>query len=189
MGKKPILKKQVKTLRNNVRGKPLQELLLNLGVDLMLRSSDLLNLRVSDVISKSGTIKTEVKVKQKKTGKTTLSIPLSKNSIDSIKRHLVDREQDDYIFKGNKSHYTLSPITHRQYSRIVKGWMCSLGVEDVSEYSTHSLRKTKPSVIYQETQNVEVCRRLLSHVNCTSTSNYLGIEDSDALEVARNINI
>ena len=78
MGKKPLLKKQVKTLRNNVRGKPLQELLLNLGVDLMLRSSDLLNLRVSDVISKSGTIKTEVKVKQKKTGKRTLSIPLSK---------------------------------------------------------------------------------------------------------------
>ena len=189
MGKKPLLKKQVKTLRNNVSGKPLQELLLNLGVDLMLRSSDLLNLKVSDVISKSGTIKTEVKVKQKKTGKTTLSIPLSKNSIDSIKRHLVDREQDDYIFKGNKSHYTLSPITHRQYSRIVKGWMSSLGVEDVSEYSTHSLRKTKPSVIYQETQNVEVCRMLLSHVNCTSTSNYLRIEDSDALEVARNINI
>ena len=61
MGKKPLLKKQVKTLRNNVRGKPLQELLLNLGVDLMLRSSDLLNLRVSDVISKSGTIKTEVR--------------------------------------------------------------------------------------------------------------------------------
>ena len=189
MGKKPLLKKQVKTLRNNVRGKPLQELLLNLGVDLMLRSSDLLNLRVSDVISKSGTIKTEVKVKQKKTGKTTLSIPLSKNSIDSIKRHLADREQDDYIFKGNKSHYTLSPITHRQYSRIVKGWMSSLKVEDVSEYSTHSLRKTKPSVIYKQTLNVEVCRRLLSHVNCTITSIYLGIENSDALEVARNINI
>ena len=141
MGKKPLLKKQVKTLRNNVRGKPLQELLLNLGVDLMLRSSDLLNLRVSDVISKSGTIKTEVKVKQKKTGKTILSIPLSKNSIDSIKRHLVDREQDDYIFKGNKSHYTLSPITHRQYSRIVKGWMSSLGVEAVSDYSTHKFKK------------------------------------------------
>ena len=73
MGKKPLLKKQVKTLRSNLRGKPLQELLLNLGVGLMLRSPDLLNLRVSDVISKLGTIKTEMKVKQKKTGKTTQS--------------------------------------------------------------------------------------------------------------------
>ena len=189
MGKKPLNQNQVKSLRKLVKDKPLHDLLLNLAVDLMLRSSDLLSLQVKDVLNESGSVKTEVKVKQQKTGKTTLSIPLSKNSIDSIKRHLVDREQDDYIFKGNKSHYTLSPITHRQYSRIVKGWMSSLGVEDVSEYSTHSVRKTKPSVIYQETQNVEVCRRLLSHVNCTSTSNYLGIEASDALEVARNINI
>jgi len=107
----------------------------------MLRSSDLLNLRVSDVISKLGTIKTVVKVKQKKTGKATLSILLIKNSIDSIKRHLVDKEQDDYIFKGNKSHYNFPPITHRQYSRMVKDWMSSLEVEDVSEYSTHKFKK------------------------------------------------
>ena len=108
MGKKPLLKRQVQTLRNNVRGKPLQELLLNLGVDLFLRSSDLLSLKVKDVISESGKVKTEVKVKQKKTGRTTLSIPLSKNSINSIKKHLIDREQGDYFFKGNKSHSTNS---------------------------------------------------------------------------------
>ena len=189
MGKKPLNENQVKSLRKLVKDKPLHELLLNLSVDLMLRSSDLLSLRVKDVMNESGSVKTEVKVKQKKTGKTTLNIPLSKNSINSIKKHLMDREQDDYIFKGNKSHYTLSPITHRQYSRIVKGWMSSLGVEDVSDFSTHSLRKTKPSEIYKQTQNVEICRRLLSHSNCTSTSQYLGIEDSDALKVARNINI
>ncbi len=101
----------------------------------------------------------------------------------------MDREHDDYIFKGNKSHYTLSPITHRQYSRIVKGWMSSLGEEDLNNYSTHSIRKTKPSVIYQKTQSPEICRRLLGHSNISATSTYLGIEDSDALEVARNINI
>ena len=72
MGKKPITSAQVRTLRNNVKEKPLQELLLNLGVDLMLRSSDLLNLKVSDVVSDSGKVKTEVKVKQKKTGESTL---------------------------------------------------------------------------------------------------------------------
>ena len=94
MGKKPITSAQVRTLRNNVKEKPLQELLLNLGVDLMLRSSDLLNLKVSDVVTESGKVKTEVKVKQKKTGKSTLNIPLSKNSIKSIKKHLVGRDLD-----------------------------------------------------------------------------------------------
>ena len=67
--------------------------------------------------------------------------------------------------------------------------MSSLGVEDVSDYSTHSLRKTKPSVIYQKALSPEICKQLLGHANITETSAYLGIEDSDTLEVARNINI
>ena len=67
--------------------------------------------------------------------------------------------------------------------------MSSLGVEDLNNYSTHSIRKTKCSEIFRTTQNVEVCRRLLGHSDISATSSYLGIQDSDALEVARNINI
>ena len=54
MGKKPLNENQVKSLRKLVSGKPLHELLLNLSVDLMLRGSDLMNLKVSDVISENG---------------------------------------------------------------------------------------------------------------------------------------
>ena len=72
MGKKPLSEIQVKSLSKLVAGNPLQELLLNLSVDLMLRGSDLLNLKVSDVMNESGTVKSEVKVKQKKTKKNTL---------------------------------------------------------------------------------------------------------------------
>ena len=58
MGKKPLNEQQVKTLRKIVSDKPLHSLLLNLSVDLMLRSSDLLSLKVKDVINESGSIKT-----------------------------------------------------------------------------------------------------------------------------------
>ena len=125
MGKKPLSEKQIKSLRKLLEGKPLHELLLNLSVDLMLRGSDLLNLKVADVVSESGNIKNEVKVKQKKTGKTTLSMPLSKNSIKSIKKHLMDKPQNEFIFKGQKA-YTGKPITIQQYARIIKGWMSDL---------------------------------------------------------------
>ena len=57
MGKKPLNENQVKSLRKLVKDKPLHELLLNLSVDLMLRSSDLLSLRVKDVINESGSVK------------------------------------------------------------------------------------------------------------------------------------
>ena len=82
-GKKPLSEKQVVALRKLVEGNELHELLLNLGVDLMLRASDLLNLKVSDVLNESGSVKKEVRVKMKKTKKTTLNLPLSKNSIQS----------------------------------------------------------------------------------------------------------
>ena len=189
MGKKPLNENQVKTLRKIVSDKPLHSLLLNLGVDLMLRASDLLSLRVKDVVNESGSIKTEVKVKQKKTGKTTLNIPLSKNSIDVIKKHLMDKEQDDFIFMGQMGHFMRKPICSQQYARIVKGWMRNLGVEDTSEYSTHSMRKTKPSVIYDKTHNVDAVRRLLGQSSVTATSSYLGVTDNSALELARSINI
>ena len=100
MGKKPLNQNQIKSLRKLVKDKPLHDLLLNLSVDLMLRSSDLLSLRVKDVMNESGSVKTEVKVKQKKTGKTTLNIPLSKNSIDVIKKHLVDKGSGGLHIQG-----------------------------------------------------------------------------------------
>ena len=189
-GKRPLSERQVKSLRKLVEGNELHELLLNLSVDLMLRGGDLLRLRVSDVLTESGTVKSEVKIKQQKTNKTTLSIPLSKNSINVIKKYIVGREMDDFVFRSQFSHFTNKPLSIFQYSRIVKKWMGEhLGLDDVSSFSTHSLRKTKSSVIYQKTQSVEIVRRLLGQSSVTATSAYLGIEDSDALEVARNINI
>ena len=189
-GKRPLSERQVKSLRKLVEGNELHELLLNLSVDLMLRGGDLLRLRVSDVLTESGTVKSEVKIKQQKTNKTTLSIPLSKNSINVIKKYIVGRDMDDFVFRSQFSHFTKKPLSIFQYSRIVKKWMGEhLGLDDVSSFSTHSLRKTKSSVIYQKTQSVEIVRRLLGQSSVTATSAYLGIEDSDALEVARNINI
>ena len=189
-GKRPLSERQVKSLRKLVEGNELHELLLNLSVDLMLRGGDLLRLRVSDVLTESGTVKSEVKIKQQKTKKTTLSIPLSKNSINVIKKYIVGRDMDDFVFRSQFSHFTNKPLSIFQYSRIVKKWMGEhLGLDDVSSFSTHSLRKTKSSVIYQKTQSVEIVRRLLGQSSVTATSAYLGIEDSDALEVARTINV
>ena len=77
----------------------------------------------------------------------------------------------------------------REKGKRVKGWLRELEVEDVSRYSTHSMRKTKPSVLFQKYRNVEAVRRLLGHRNVVATSAYLGVEDADATELARSIEI
>ncbi len=186
MGKKPLTRQQVQMIRKIIKNKPLQELLLNLSVDLMLRSSDLLALRVSDVINKDGSIKAEVKVRQQKTGKRTLPIPLSETSLKTISKYLINKPLDDYIFKGQMYACTKKPITSQQYARIVKGWLSSIGVSDVSDYSTHSMRKTKASVIYTETKDVDAVRRLLGQSSVIATSAYLGVTDNSALKLAKS---
>ena len=189
MGKKPLNQQQVKILRKMLEGKRLHTLLLNLGVDTMLRASDLLKLKTKDVMHESREPKTEIKIKQKKTGKHTLLMPLSENSRDTIRQYLIDTNMDDYIFTGQLSHLTRNPITVKQYGRIVKGWMKLIGVEDIDQYASHSIRKTKATVIFNKTRNIDAVRRLLGQSSVTATSSYIGVTDNSALELARNINV
>ena len=189
MATKPLNEHAVKTIRRMVQHNPLHSLLLNLSVDLMLRASDLLKLKVGNVISETGVVKDVVKVKQQKTGKSTIDIPLSDNSKRVIQEHLLGKNDDDFIFVGNKSHYTKKPITTQQYQRIIKGWCRSIGMDDVSNISSHSMRKTKASHLYNVTKNVEAVRRLLGQSSVTATSSYLGVKDSDATDLARSINL
>ena len=189
MGKKPLSKEQVAALRVLTQNKPLQALLLNLSVDLMLRASDLLGLKVKEVLTPSGEVRETVRVRQRKSSEETIEMPLSFDSRDAILRHLLGRPPEDFIFAGQKYETARKPICTQTFARIIKNWMRALGIEDVSQYSTHSLRRTKPSIIYEKTGNVEVVRRLLGHKSVIDTSAYLGVEDADATELARSIEI
>ncbi|HED3366950.1 TPA: tyrosine-type recombinase/integrase, partial [Klebsiella pneumoniae] len=77
---------------------------------------------------------------------------------------------------------------HRQYSRIFHGWVEKLGLE-ASLYSTHSMRRTKPYLIYKKTKNLRVIQLLLGHKKLESTVRYLGIEVDDALEISESIEV
>ena len=120
--KKPLNENQVKTIRKLTADNSLHNLLINLSTDLMLRASDLLKLKVSDVMFENGKVRDTVKVKQKKTKNYTIDIPLSDHSKKSISKFLCDKNADDFIFAGQKSHYTRKAISTVQYQRIIKGW-------------------------------------------------------------------
>ena len=56
-------------------------------------------------------------------------------------------------------------------------------------HSSHSIRKIRPSVIYDKTHNVDAVRKLLVQSSFTTMNVYLGVSDNSALEIARNIKI
>jgi integrase len=93
---------------------------------------------------------------------------------------------DDYLFP---SRVRRSPhLGTRQYARILDGWVSSVGL-DPTGYGTHSLRRTKASLIYRRTKNLRAVQLLLGHSKLESTVRYLGIEVDDALELAEQTDV
>ena len=93
---------------------------------------------------------------------------------------------DDYLFP---SRIHESPhLGTRQYARIVDAWVKEIGL-DPAGYGTHSMRRTKASLIYRRTKNIRAVQLLLGHSKLESTVRYLGIEVEDALEMAEQTEI
>lgn len=96
-----------------------------------------------------------------------------------------DLRSTGFLFPGRSKDRHLSL---RQYSRIVKVWATCIGL-DQTRYGTHSLRRTKATLIYKRTKNIRAIQLLLGHTKLESTVRYLGIEVDDALEISEQTEI
>jgi site-specific recombinase XerC len=74
-------------------------------------------------------------------------------------------------------------LSTRQYAQIISGWVTAVG-RDRHVYGTHSMLRTKASLIYRRTKNIRAIQISLGHTKLESTVRYLGIEVEDALELA-----
>ena len=93
---------------------------------------------------------------------------------------------DDFLFP---SRIHGSPhLGTRQYARILKDCIGQFGL-DTAAYGTHSIRRTKATLIYRRTKNLRAVQLLLGHTKLESTVRYLGIEVDDALEMAEQTEV
>ena len=60
---------------------------------------------------------------------------------------------------------------------------------DPCSYGTHSIRRTKATLIYKRTKNLRAVQLLLGHAKIESTVRYLGIDVDDALEISEEMDI
>ena len=111
--------------------------------------------------------------------------PLTRQAVES-RLTKANLRSNNYLFP---SRVRESPhITTRQYAQIVYRWIRDIGL-DVSAYGTHSLRRTKASLIYKRTKNLGAVQILLGHTKLESTVRYLGIDVDDALEISEQTEI
>jgi len=188
VGQKPPLKqKEVWAIRVRLQiEKNIRELaMFNLAIDSKLRACDLVKIKVSDISHGSRVSKRAVVMQQKTQRPVQFEItPQTRESVEKwMKVH--NRVGTKYLFPNKRDTTHLST---RQYARIVKGWIASAGL-DPADYGTHSLRRTKASLIYRRTKNLRAVQLLLGHAKLESTVRYLGIEVDDALEMAEQTEV
>ena len=181
--KAPLKPKEVWAIRARlqIESRARELALFDLGIDSKLRACDLVKLRVRDVCHGDRVASRATVLQQKTQRPVQFEIsPATREAVEAWIRK-VGLRSDDYLFP---SRLHGSPhLGTRQYARILDGWVSSVGL-DPAGYGTHSMRRTKASLIYRRTKNLRAVQLLLGHSKLDSTVRYLGIEVDDALELA-----
>ena len=189
IGQKPPLKlREIWAIRIRLQLKedPRELAMFNLAIDSKLRSCDLVHLRVRDVSHGHGVAPRAIVLQQKTHQPVQFEITeQTRYALTNWIGHHHFRP-DDYLFPSriNRSNH----ISTRQYARIVHKWVEMIGLDPLL-YGTHSLRRTKATLIYRRTKNLRAVQLLLGHTKLESTVRYLGIEVDDALEMAEQTEV
>jgi len=189
VGQKPPLKlKEVWAIRMRLQlAKRHRDLaLFNLAIDSKLRGCDLVSLTVNDIATVTG-VKSRAGVRQRKTGRP-VQFEITEQTREALARW-IERAAlgpNNYLFPSKIK--AACHITTRQYSRLTARWIDLIGLNP-DGYGTHSLRRTKASLIYRRTGNIRAVQLLLGHTKLESTVRYLGIEVDDALSIAEKMDV
>ena len=189
IGPKPPLKlKEIWAIRIRLQlsGDVRNLALFNLAIDSKLRACDLVSIRVCDV-TLGLKVARRATVMQRKT-KRPVQFEISDQTRDAIRNLITNFKltQNQFLFPSRLSS---SPhLSTRQYAKIVKDWVADIGLDPYA-YGTHSLRRTKATLIYRRTKNLRTVQLFLGHTKIESTVRYLGIELDDALEIAEQTEV
>jgi integrase len=160
--------------------------LFNLAVDSKLRSCDLVSVRVRDITHGERIAARAIVMQQKTQRPVQFEITEQTRASVAALIHLSNLRSEDYLFQ---SRLRSSPhLSARQYARIVHQWVREIGLNSAA-YGTHTLRRTKASLIYRRTKNLRAVQLLLGHAKLESTVRYLGIEVDEALEMAEQTEV
>ncbi|MGY4309700.1 integrase [Bradyrhizobium sp. USDA 4369] len=186
--KPPLRPKHVWSIRTRlqIEGRVRDLAMFNLAIDSKLRGCDVVAIKVEDVAA-GGYTADRATVRQKKTGRP-VRFELTEQTRQAVDEYLkaTNKKPGEFLFAGRGG--PQKSITTRQYARLVSDWIGSVGL-DPRLYGTHSLRRTKATLIYRRTGNLRAVQLLLGHTKIESTVRYLGIEVDDALAIAEQVDV
>ena len=119
---------------------------------------------------------------QKKTG-IEVQFEITSRAQQSISRWVQQAklQPSDYLFPSLRR--ANQAISYSYYRSIIRNWAKQLGL-DCDLYGTHSMRRTKATLVYARTKNIRAVQLLLGHTKIDNTIRYLGIEIEDAIKIS-----
>ena len=159
--------------------------LFNLAIDSKLRGCDVVAVKVDD-IAPNGQAVDRATIRQRKTGRP-VRFELTEQTRLAINDYirLESKKSGEFLFTGRWPDQGMTP---RQYARLLADWLMSVGL-DPHLYGTHSLRRTKVTLIYRRTGNLRAVQLLLGHTKIESTVRYLGVEVDDAITLSEQTDV
>lgn len=160
--------------------------LFDLAIVIKLRGCDIVKMKIGDIAA-GGVIRNRATVMQQKT-KRLVQFELMTEARQTLLNWLSRRggSLEDFISPSRVNY--MGHLSTRQYARLVDEWVGAVGL-NVHEYGTHSLRRTKASLIYKATANLRAIQILLGHSNIENTVRYLGVDVDDAISLAERTEI
>ena len=160
--------------------------LFDLAIDSKLRGCDLVKLKIGTLLN-GRDVRARAMVIQQKTGRP-VQFEITTDARASLLAWLERRggSVEDFVFPSRAD--PNDHLSTRQYARLVDEWVTAIGLRK-EEYGTHSLRRTKASLIYKATGNLRAVQILLGHTKIENTVRYLGVDVEDALELAEHTEV
>lgn len=168
------------------RGDLRDRALFDLAIDSKLRGCDIVKLRIGDIVS-GGQVRCRATVLQQKTGRA-VQFEITETTGESVLARLRRRGGaiDEYLFTSRL--HGSAHMGTRQYAQFVHEWIAAIRLT-TEDYGTHSLRRTKASLISKPTGNMRAVQIVLGHTGIESTVRYLGIDVEDALALWEAVDI
>jgi site-specific recombinase XerC len=160
--------------------------MFDLAIDSKLRGCDIVKIKTGELVS-GHQVRSRAMVIQQKTGRP-VQFELLEPARSSVLAWLECRggTVDEFAFPSRTDH--ADHISMRQYARLVDEWVTGIGLRP-EDYGTHSLRRTKASIIYKQTGNLRAVQILLGHTRIESTVRYLGVDVEDALTLSEGTEV
>ncbi|MFC4320865.1 tyrosine-type recombinase/integrase [Litchfieldia salsa] len=176
--------KQIRKIKNMLWKQSKRDyLLFVIGINTGLKISELLSLKVRDLMDENGHIKPFLELPTKQHP---LPSYINKQVEKALNSYLPISNigYDDYLFKTPKS---TQPISRQQAYRIIN--KAAKNCDIPGKIGTHSLRKTFGYHAYKKGVAISILQKMFNHSSSTETLKYLGIDKNNKMKTEIDVDL